>query len=139
MLYAQNGATDAEIQHDEKRRIIRVSGGKSTEIFSDLRFARNPRFDGVPVRRSGRSSPERGGRRRAAASSPAAPPIAAERRSGRSSPTLASPPAGPSSSQGPSPASPCSGELKRTPADEPRTACPGSRSGSRRLTFFPKP
>ena len=28
MLYAQNGATDAEIQHDEKCKIARVSGQK---------------------------------------------------------------------------------------------------------------
>ena len=37
MLYAQNGATDEELRHDEHEQIIRVSGKKSQPIqFPDL-------------------------------------------------------------------------------------------------------
>ena len=54
MLYAQNGATDAELRHDEHEQNIRVSGKKNQLIQSpDLdpvarftRFAGNHAGDG---------------------------------------------------------------------------------------------
>ena len=37
MLYAQNGATDAKLRHDEQGKIFRVSGRKvNRSNFSDL-------------------------------------------------------------------------------------------------------